>query len=113
MCISVLLYIWDIICFTLFMTLLVEILVVVTLKYPPPYFTFAIIIESLCHKNKKESCPSFSKNLFFGYFNGSVYFIVHLNFSAAQFLSKKQTAEMSKLSNTYSFFKVNPLNCDH
>ena len=42
------------------MTLLVEILVVVTLKYPPPCFTFAIIIESLCHKNKKESCPSFS-----------------------------------------------------
>ena len=53
MCISVLLYIWDIICFTLFMTLLVEILVVVTLKYPPPCFTFAIIIESLCHISKK------------------------------------------------------------
>ena len=35
------------------MTLLVEILVVVTLKYPPLCFTFAMIIESLCHKLKK------------------------------------------------------------
>ena len=53
MYISIVVYFGNIIRFTLFMTLLVEILVVVTLKYPTPCFTLTIIIESLCHNIKK------------------------------------------------------------